>query len=122
MWIQFAPPAVRWLTFGCFVFLCLLLLVMPKDERAQLFRDVRRGRRPRLPSSTPRDLASPPDDAHMNLAGRSQDLWHDAPGPLRHIGTVAAVVQVLVLLSATAMLALLLWMAIVFLTNLPGWS
>ena len=122
MWLQFAPPAVRWMTFGCVVFLGLLLLVMPRHERAQLFRDIRRGRRRRSPSSTPRDLLSPRADGDVDLAGPSQDAWHEDLQPLRDTGTVAVAVRVLILLSATAMLALLMWMAIAFLTNLPGWN
>jgi hypothetical protein len=121
MWIQFAPPVVRWITFGCVVFLGLLLLVMPRHERAQLFRDMRRGRRRRSPSSAPRDLFQPRADGDVDLAGPSQDVWHEDLQPLRDTGRLEAVVRVLILLSATATLALLMWMAIVFLTNLPGW-
>jgi hypothetical protein len=121
MWIQFAPPVVRWITFGCVVFLGLLLLVMPRHERAQLFRDMRRGRRRRSSSSAPRDLFSPRADGDVDVAAPSQDVWHEDLQPLHDTGTFAAAVRVLILLSATAMLALLMWMAIAIVTNLPGW-
>lgn len=122
MWLHFAPPVVRWIMLGCFVFLGLLLLVMPKHERAQLFRDIRRGRKPRPPSATARGLGTAADVGDTDPGGWSQEPWPDDPQLLRSVGRVTVAARVLTILSATAVLVLLIWMAIVFLTNLPGWS
>jgi hypothetical protein len=120
MWIQFAPPVVQWVTFGCLVVVCLLVMAMPKHERAELFRQMRNVRR-RRPTSTPPDPAPSFDREEPNAAGRPRDLWLEDAGPSRSTNPISVAVQILVVVSAAAVLALFMWMAIAFVTNVPGW-
>ena len=122
MWLQFAPPVLRWITVACFVVLVLALLAMPKEERARLLRGMRRRPARRLPPATLHDLLNTPETGDTSVAGpSSSDLERESPDPLRKLNTVAIATQTALVVSAVVMLALLLWMMIAFISNVPGW-
>ena len=121
MWIQFAPPAVRWLMYALFIVCVIAFLLMPKDERRRMLAGARR-RRTRRPSSSTLDA---PMDAPTQWTPTVSAQWSDPPRPhsrsLDRLGTVAAAARILLAVSALAFVVLLFWMAIAFVLNVPGW-
>ena len=121
MWIQFGPPALRWLTFACFVICVIGMMAMPKDERRRLLRGahLRRSRRasPQI-SDLPVTLADP---WNADVGGASQHAPIDAPRSLRTVGTFVTAGRLLLAASAFVLLLLLAWMAIAFVLSVPGW-
>jgi hypothetical protein len=121
MWLQFAPPAVRWLSFACFVVLVLALLAMPREERARLLRAVRGHSARRRPPPTAHDRGVSPETGDANVAGRSHDLRCENPQMPRKYDTVVVAARFALVGSTVVILALLLWMVIAFVLNVPGW-
>ena len=121
MWVQFAPPAMRWLMFGLFVLLVLGVLAMPKEERARMFRGARRRRTGRAFSSTmDAQWASPPDAGDAGASNTSHVALPESSASLRRLSAFALAARVVLVASAVVLLVLVAWMAIAFVLNLPG--
>ena len=122
MWVQFAPPAMRWLMFGLFVLLVLGVLAMPKEERARMFRGARRRRTGRaFSSSADAPWASPLDAGDAGASNTSHVALRESSGSLRRLSALALPARVVLVASALLMVVLVAWVAIAFVLNLPGW-